>query len=89
MTMPLAARVAADGLYSQYVNPQWVRLEKEEHAEFGLQKLALVSRGRKIGIAAFLGPDEKADQRARLVGRYPAGHSEQDARHAPSFSRTE
>jgi hypothetical protein len=27
------------------------------------------------------GPDEQADERARLVGRDPAGDSEQDARH--------
>jgi hypothetical protein len=30
--------------------------------------------------------NEQADERARLVGRYPAGHSEQDARHAASVS---
>ncbi len=34
------------------------------------------------------GPDEQANERAGLVGRNPAGDSEQDARHAPSLSRT-
>ena len=34
------------------------------------------------------GANEKANERAGLVGRNPAGHSEQDARHAPSLSRT-
>ena len=30
------------------------------HEEFGIQKLSLVSRGRHLTIASFLGPDEKA-----------------------------
>ena len=34
-------------------------------------------------------PYEQAHERARLVGRYPAGDSEQDARHAPSLSSWE
>ena len=34
------------------------------------------------------GANEQANERAGLVGRNPAGHSEQDARHAPSLSRT-
>jgi uncharacterized membrane protein len=40
-------------------NPLWVRLDKKTHAEFGIEKLYLVSRGRSIVIADFLGPDEK------------------------------
>ena len=40
-------------------NPLWVRLEIETHEEFGVERLALVSRGRSLGIASFLGPDEK------------------------------
>lgn len=40
-------------------NPLWVRLERETHDEFGLQRLSLVSRGRRLDIASFLGPDEK------------------------------
>jgi uncharacterized membrane protein len=42
------------------VNPLWVRLNKESHEEYGIEKLYLVSRGRSIVIADFLGPDEKA-----------------------------
>ena len=42
------------------LNPLWVRLDRTEHEEFGLQGLFLVSRGRRLPIAAFLGPDEKA-----------------------------
>lgn len=41
-------------------NPLWVRLDKESHEEFGIEKLYLVSRGRSLAIADFLGPDEKA-----------------------------
>ena len=42
------------------LNPLWVRLERIAHEEFGIQNLFLVSRGRKLPIAGFLGPDEKA-----------------------------
>jgi uncharacterized membrane protein len=41
-------------------NPVWVRLDREVHEEFGVQRLALVNRGRALSIANFLGPDEKA-----------------------------
>jgi len=43
------------------LNPLWVRLEKVVHAEFGIERLFLVSRGKQLVIANFLGPDEKAD----------------------------
>jgi uncharacterized membrane protein len=42
------------------LNPLWVRLEKVVHAEFGIERLFLVSRGKELVIASFLGPDEKA-----------------------------
>ena len=42
------------------LNPLWVRLERIAHEEFGIERLFLVSRGRKLPIAGFLGPDEKA-----------------------------
>jgi uncharacterized membrane protein len=42
------------------LNPMWVRLEQKSHAEFGIEKLYLVSRGRRLSIGNFLGPDEKA-----------------------------
>lgn len=42
------------------LNPLWVRLERETHEEFGIERLYLVSRGRRISIANFLGPDEKS-----------------------------
>jgi uncharacterized membrane protein len=42
------------------LNPVWVRLDRETHEEFGLQRLFLVSRGRRFPIATFLSPGEKA-----------------------------
>ena len=37
------------------------RSEREEMEEFGTQRLSLVSRGRKLEIGSFLGPDAKSD----------------------------
>jgi uncharacterized membrane protein len=42
------------------LNPVWVQLDRVVHEEFGIERLFLVSRGRRLWIAAFLGPDEKA-----------------------------
>ena len=42
------------------LNPLWVRLDRDEHEEYGIERLYLVSRGRRLPIAGFLGPDEKA-----------------------------
>ena len=47
-------------------NPAWVRLEREDHPEFGLLRLALASRGRRVALAAFLGAEQKADFAAAL-----------------------
>jgi uncharacterized membrane protein len=41
------------------LNPVWARLDRETHEEFGLQHLFLVSHGRRLSIASFLGPREK------------------------------
>ncbi len=54
-------RVSHRGHVAEWVlNPLWVRLDQKTHAEFGIEKLYLVSKGRRISIASFLGPDEKA-----------------------------
>lgn len=42
-------------------NPFWVRLDRSEHEEFGLQRLALVSHGRSVEFGSFLGPEQKAE----------------------------
>ena len=53
------------------LNPLWVRLDKVEHEEFGIDRLFLVSRGKKLAIASFLGPDEKASSPRRSETRSP------------------
>ena len=42
------------------LNPVWVRLERIVHDEFGIERLFLVSRRRRLSIASCLSPDEKA-----------------------------
>jgi uncharacterized membrane protein len=42
------------------LNPVWVKLDRIVHEEFGIERLFLVSRGRSLPIASFLGPAEKA-----------------------------
>jgi uncharacterized membrane protein len=42
------------------LNPLWVKLDRIVHEEFGVERLFLVSHGRRLPIAAFLGPAEKA-----------------------------
>jgi uncharacterized membrane protein len=54
-------RVSHRGHVVEWVlNPLWVQLDQKAHAEFGIEKLYLVSRGRRVLIARFLGADEKA-----------------------------
>jgi uncharacterized membrane protein len=48
------------------LNPLWVRLEKIVHEEYGIERLLLVSRGKQLAIANFLGPDEKKGFAERL-----------------------
>jgi uncharacterized membrane protein len=48
-------------------NPLWVRLEREGDDEFGLERLFLVSRGRRLPIASLLGPTEKESFAAALA----------------------
>ena len=40
-------------------NPLWVQLDRKTHAEFGIERLYLVSKGRRIAIGNFLGAEEK------------------------------
>ena len=42
------------------LNPLWVQLDQTGDPEFGIERLYLVSRGRRVSIGSFLGPDEKA-----------------------------
>ncbi|MFO1112111.1 MAG: DUF2244 domain-containing protein [Bradyrhizobium sp.] len=49
------------------LNPLWVRLDRAEDPEFGIQRLWLVSHGRRLSIGSFLGPDEKASFAKALI----------------------
>ena len=56
------AKIGARGQRRDWrFHPAWVKLEREDHEEFGTQRLALMSRGKSVEIGAFLGPDEKAE----------------------------
>jgi len=54
-------RVSHRGHAVEFVlNPLWVQLDQEIHDEYGVEKLYLLSRGRRVSVGSFLGPDEKA-----------------------------
>ena len=48
------------GVREWTLNPLWVKLDRIVHEEFGIERLFLVSHGRRLPIAGFLGPHEKA-----------------------------
>jgi uncharacterized membrane protein len=53
-------QVSHQGRVSEWtLNPLWVRLERIVHEEFGIERLFLVSHGRRFAIASFLGAQEK------------------------------
>jgi uncharacterized membrane protein len=54
-------KVSYHGRVSQWtLNPLWVRIDRDEHPEFGIERLYLCSRGTRLTVAGFLSPDEKA-----------------------------
>jgi len=60
-------RVSHRGEVAEWtLNPLWTQLDRERHEEFGLLKLFLVSRGRKLSVAGFLSPKEKESFAAAL-----------------------
>ncbi len=61
-------------------NPLWVRLDQQTHAEFGIENLYLVSRGRSVRIARCLGPDEKSSFAKALASALQA------AKRGPSYN---
>src|SRR5712671_4963184 len=74
-------RVSHRGHVVEWVlNPVWVQLDQKIHAEFGIEKLYLVSRGRRVSIASFLGPDEKASFAKALTAALQA------ARRGPTYN---
>jgi uncharacterized membrane protein len=74
-------RVSHRGHVVEFVfNPLWVRLDQKIHAEYGVEKLYLVSKGRRVAIASFLGPDEKESFAKALTAALQA------ARRGPSYN---
>jgi uncharacterized membrane protein len=60
-------RVTHRGRVSEWtLNPLWTQLDRETHEDFGLQRLFLVSRGRKLAVAGFLSPKERESFAAAL-----------------------
>jgi uncharacterized membrane protein len=74
-------RVSHRGHVMEWVfNPLWVRLDQIAHEEFGIERLYLVSKGRRVAIAMFLGADEKASFAKALSAALAA------ARRGPSYN---
>jgi uncharacterized membrane protein len=66
-------RVSHRGHVVEWVlNPLWVQLDQKVHAEFGIERLYLVSRGRRVSIGGFLGADEKASFAKALMAALQA-----------------
>ncbi len=66
-------RVSHRGHVVEWVlNPLWVQLDQRTHAEFGIERLYLVSRGRRVSVGSFLGPDEKASFAKALLAALQA-----------------
>ena len=61
-------------------HPLWVQLNRKTHAEFGIERLYLVSKGRRVSIAGFLGADEKASFAKALMEAIQA------AKRGPSYN---
>jgi uncharacterized membrane protein len=74
-------RVSHRGHVMEWVlNPLWVQLDQKTHPEFGIERLYLVSRGRRISVASFLGADEKASFAKALLAALQA------ARRGPTYN---
>jgi uncharacterized membrane protein len=74
-------RVSHRGHVVEFVfNPLWVQLDRKAHAEYGIEKLYLLSKGRRLAIASFLGPDEKASFANALTAALQA------ARRGPNYN---
>jgi uncharacterized membrane protein len=74
-------RISHRGHVVEFVfNPLWVQLDRKAHAEYGIEKLYLRSKGRRLAIASFLGPDEKASFAKALTAGLQA------ARRGPTYN---
>ena len=74
-------RISHRGHVAEWVmNPLWVRLGQEADEEFGIERLYLVSRGRRLIVGHFLGPEEKASFAKALIEALSA------ARRGPTYN---
>ena len=56
------AKVGVRGERAEWrFNPSWVRLQRQEHEDYGLMRLDVVSKGRALEVGSFLGPAQKAE----------------------------
>lgn len=60
------------------LNPLWIKLDKEATEEFGIARLFLVTRGKELTVASFLGPEEKESFANQL------GNALSEARRGPT-----
>jgi uncharacterized membrane protein len=74
-------RISPRGHMVEFVfNPLWVRLDRQIHPEYGVEKLYLASKGRRIAVGSFLSPDEKASFANALMSALQA------ARRGPGYN---
>lgn len=74
-------RVSPQGHAMEWVlNPLWIRIDREVHEEFGVERLYLVARGQQIALARFLGPSEKDSFYKALSSAL------QEARRGPTYN---
>ncbi|MCX7312310.1 MAG: DUF2244 domain-containing protein [Hyphomicrobiales bacterium] len=60
-------RVSHRGEVAEWtLNPLWTKLDREHNEDYGLLKLFLVSRGRKLPVAGYLSPHEREGFAAEL-----------------------
>jgi uncharacterized membrane protein len=74
-------RVSHRGHVVEWVfNPLWVSLDQERDDEYGVERLYLASRGRRVAIGGFLSPEEKASFSKALLAALNA------ARRGPTYN---
>lgn len=74
-------RVSHRGQVAEWVfNPLWVRLDQERDDEYGLERLYLASRGKRVAVGSFLSPGEKDSFSKALIAALNA------ARRGPSYN---
>jgi uncharacterized membrane protein len=74
-------RISPRGHMVEFVfNPLWVQLDRQVHPEYGVEKLYLASKGRRIAVGSFLSPDEKASFASALMSALLA------ARRGPGYN---